>query len=70
MPIRKLTFADLRALDDTVEAVLAFKPEVTYVYQYNSTRTPDELVRKIESNAIATTMIARDITQPLFRQKC
>jgi L-ascorbate metabolism protein UlaG (beta-lactamase superfamily) len=48
-------------VDDALEAVSSIKPEVTYIYQYNSTRTRDEFVNGMKQRSIATTVIAHDI---------
>lgn len=48
-------------VDDAIDAVSSFKPEVTYIYQYNSVRTRDEFVEKMKLKPSATTIIARDI---------
>lgn len=50
-------------VDDAIQAVSAIKPQFTYIYQYNSIRTRDAFVRKLNSTAIKTTVIARDINQ-------
>lgn len=49
-------------VDDAIEAVSSFKPEITYIYQYNSTRIRDEFVEKMrKSNPSGTRVVARDI---------
>lgn len=48
-------------VDDAIDAVSSFKPEISYIYQYNSVRTRDEFVEKMKRRASATTVIARDI---------
>jgi len=49
-------------VDDAIEAVSSFKPEVTYIYQYNSTRIRDEFVEKMKnSNPSGTRVVAHAI---------
>jgi L-ascorbate metabolism protein UlaG (beta-lactamase superfamily) len=48
-------------VDDAIKAVSSFKPDITYVYQYNNTRTRDKFVEKMKSKPSTTTIIARDI---------
>jgi L-ascorbate metabolism protein UlaG (beta-lactamase superfamily) len=48
-------------VDDAVTAVSSFKPDVAYIYQYNSIRTRDEFVDKMKNDPGTTTIIARDI---------
>ncbi|SFA82219.1 L-ascorbate metabolism protein UlaG, beta-lactamase superfamily [Rhizobium sp. NFR07] len=49
-------------VDEAIEAVSSFKPEITYIYQYDSTRTRDAFVEKArDNNPGGTRVIARDI---------
>lgn len=48
-------------VDDVIDAVSSFKPEVTYIYQYDSVRTRNEFVEKMKLKPSVTTIIARDI---------
>jgi L-ascorbate metabolism protein UlaG (beta-lactamase superfamily) len=48
-------------VDDALQVVSSIRPEVTYIYQYNSIRTRNEFVNGMKRTSIATTVIAHDI---------
>jgi L-ascorbate metabolism protein UlaG (beta-lactamase superfamily) len=49
-------------VDEAIKAVSSFKPEITYIYQYDSIRTRDAFVEKMrDNNQGDTRVIARDI---------
>jgi L-ascorbate metabolism protein UlaG (beta-lactamase superfamily) len=47
--------------EEAVRAASAIQSEVTYIYQYNSTRTRDDFVRLFESSLLPGILIAHDL---------
>lgn len=48
-------------VDNAVLAVSTIKPQITYIYQYNSTQTRDAFISKLNESETTTKVIARDI---------
>lgn len=47
--------------DDAADAVQAFRPEFTYIYQYNNLRTRDTFVRLVAGTSLDETVVAPEI---------
>lgn len=48
-------------VNDAIQAVQAFKPQFTYIYQYNSQSTRDDFIQKMNKSSLNTTVVAPDI---------